>query len=128
MTISVLGTILISLLLSSSLMAVLGKRFGEPSQKIFVSSIALAFAGSIWILWSVTVTGPVFFAMPMFSDTAPDWLRFDFYVDRLSAIMLVLITSVSAVIQVYSIRYMQGDSDYARFLSMLGYMTVLLLA
>ncbi|MBX9725372.1 MAG: hypothetical protein K2X81_28480, partial [Candidatus Obscuribacterales bacterium] len=51
-----------------------------------------------------------------------------FYVDRLSGIMLVLITSVSAVIQVYSIRYMRGDAGYARFFSMLGYTTMVLLA
>ncbi|MBX9771115.1 MAG: hypothetical protein K2X29_07075, partial [Candidatus Obscuribacterales bacterium] len=51
-----------------------------------------------------------------------------FYVDRLSGIMLVLITSVSAVIQVYSKRYMQGDAGYARFFSILGYTTMVLLA
>ncbi|MBX9723036.1 MAG: hypothetical protein K2X81_16665, partial [Candidatus Obscuribacterales bacterium] len=82
MIISVLGTILLLLLLSSSLIAVLGKRLGEQSHKIFVTSIALAFAGSLWILWSVTSTGPVFFELPVFSDTAPDWLQIDFYVDR----------------------------------------------
>jgi NADH-quinone oxidoreductase subunit L len=128
MTIFILGIILVSLLLSSSLMAVLGTRFGEQSHKICVASMALAFAGALLILWSVTSTGPVFFELKPFSDTAPDWMRVNFYVDRLSAVMMVLITSVSAVINVYSVRYMQGDSGYARFFSMLGYTTMVLLA
>ncbi len=48
-------------------------------------------------------------------------------VDRLTAVMMVLITSVSIVIHVYSIRYLEGDPGYARFFALLSFMTFVIL-
>lgn len=49
-------------------------------------------------------------------------------VDRLAAVMMVLISLVSLVIHVYSSRYMTGDPDYGRFFVLLGVVTFVLLA
>lgn len=128
MTAVVLTVMLLLLLLTSSSIALFGRRLGERSHQIGIPAIAFAFVGAVLILLSVTSGGPVQFEMPMFSSAVPDWFRIDFYVDRLSAVLLLLITGISSVIHVYSIRYMQGDRDYSRFFSLLGFMTFVLLA
>ena len=49
-------------------------------------------------------------------------------VDRLTAVMMMLITSVSVVIHVYSVRYLEGDPGYARFFGLLSFMTFVILS
>jgi NADH-quinone oxidoreductase subunit L len=41
------------------------------------------------------------------------------YVDQLTAVMLLVVTSVSFLVHVYSVAYMDGDGGYYRFLSYL---------
>jgi NADH-quinone oxidoreductase subunit L len=41
------------------------------------------------------------------------------YVDHLSAVMLIVVTSVSLLVHVYSVGYMRGDPGYYRFFSYL---------
>ena len=43
-----------------------------------------------------------------------------FLIDRLSAIMLIVVTSISALIFIYSIGYMHGDGGYYRFFAYLS--------
>ncbi|CAI2717555.1 putative NADH-quinone oxidoreductase, subunit L [Nitrospina watsonii] len=49
-------------------------------------------------------------------------------IDRLTAVMMVLITSVSTIIHVYSIRYLEGDPGYARFYALLSFITFVILS
>ena len=44
-------------------------------------------------------------------------------IDRLTAVMLLLVTAVSALVHVYTIGYMQGDPGYARFFSYIALFT-----
>ncbi|HSF69943.1 MAG TPA: NADH-quinone oxidoreductase subunit L [Nitrospira sp.] len=44
-------------------------------------------------------------------------------IDRLTAVMLLLVTTVSALVHVYTIGYMQGDRGYARFFSYIALFT-----
>ena len=44
-------------------------------------------------------------------------------IDRLTAVMLLLVTAVSALVHIYSIGYMQGDPGYARFFSYIALFT-----
>ena len=46
-----------------------------------------------------------------------------FLIDRLSVIMLVVVTFVSLLVHIYSIGYMQGDSGYQRFFSYISLFT-----
>lgn len=55
------------------------------------------------------------------------FMSYSVLVDRLAAVMMVLITWVSLVIHVYSRRYMTGDPRYLRFFSLLGLLTFVLL-
>ena len=44
-------------------------------------------------------------------------------IDRLTALMLLLVTAVSALVHIYTIGYMQGDPGYARFFSYIALFT-----
>jgi NADH-quinone oxidoreductase subunit L len=44
-------------------------------------------------------------------------------VDRLTAVMLLLVTTVSSLVHVYTIGYMQGEPGYARFFSYIALFT-----
>ena len=44
-------------------------------------------------------------------------------IDRLTSVMLLLVTIVSALVHIYTIAYMQGDPGYARFFSYIALFT-----
>ena len=44
-------------------------------------------------------------------------------IDRLTAVMLLLVTTVSALVHIYTIGYMQGEPGYARFFSYIALFT-----
>ncbi len=43
-----------------------------------------------------------------------------FYLDRLSSVMVLIVTGVGSLIHIYSIGYMHGDKSYARFFAYLN--------
>ena len=45
------------------------------------------------------------------------------HIDRLTAVMLLLVTGVSSLVYIYTIGYMHGDSGYARFFSYIALFT-----
>jgi len=49
-------------------------------------------------------------------------IPFEFYLDRLSAVMILVVTGIGSLIHIYSIGYMHGESDseYARYFSYLN--------
>ncbi len=51
----------------------------------------------------------------------------NFHVDALTALMLVVVTTVSMLVQIYSQGYMQGDPGYSRFFAWLSLFTVSML-
>ncbi|MDH5700424.1 MAG: proton-conducting transporter membrane subunit, partial [Nitrospirota bacterium] len=104
-----------------------GRHLGENSYKVGVPALVIAFIGSLWMLYAVSVAGPVRIEFQPFSSGSTDWFHFGLFIDRLSAIMMVLITGVSTIIHLYSINYLQGERGYARFYALLGLMTFVIL-
>jgi NADH-quinone oxidoreductase subunit L len=93
---------------------------------------ALAFAYSIAILFQF-IQNP---SLQRTGVTVPlyDWFHFgtlsyaiNFRVDTLTVIMLIVVTSVSALVQLYSMGYMQGDSGFSRFYIELSLFTLSML-
>jgi NADH-quinone oxidoreductase subunit L len=50
-------------------------------------------------------------------------IHIGFSIDRLTSVMLLLVTTVSSLVHIYTIGYMQGDSGYARFFSYIALFT-----
>ena len=55
-------------------------------------------------------------------------INWSLYVDQMTAIMFVLVTSVSAVVHIYSLGYMADDKNLPKFLSYLSLFTFFMLA
>ncbi|ALA59412.1 NADH-quinone oxidoreductase subunit L [Nitrospira moscoviensis] len=115
-------------LVAGVLIGLLGTRLRDQSYKIGVPAVAGAFAVAIWALFNVgrqeAPLSSLFWSLPL---PASPWFRFGLQLDRLSAVMMVLITGVSLTIHLYSRNYMQGDRGYARFYALLGLITAVLL-
>lgn len=115
-------------LVSGLIIGLFGKKLGEKSHKVGVPALVMAFIGSLWLLYAVSSGGPVRVGFQASSAGPHDWLSFSLYIDRLSAVMMVLITGVSTIIHLYSINYLQGERGYARFYALLGLITFVILS
>ncbi len=111
-------------LLASGLIVLLGATLGEKSSSLGVSALALSTFAALASLYHVVQSEPLLLT---FSVLLPRPLAYTVLIDRLAAVMMVLITGVSLVIHVYSQRYMQGDQGYVRFFSLLSLLTFVLL-
>ncbi|WP_447979230.1 proton-conducting transporter transmembrane domain-containing protein [Candidatus Nitrospira bockiana] len=121
MTVALLIPVLPSV--AALVIAALGARRADLGAKIGTVAVGLAGALSVWALQRVIEQGPAELVVWQSTGYGP-WA---FYLDRLSGVMLVLITAVSAVVHLYSRRYLQGDPGYARFYALLALMTVVLI-
>jgi NADH-quinone oxidoreductase subunit L len=50
-------------------------------------------------------------------------IQLGLYIDRLTAVMLILVTLVSSLVHIYTIGYMHGEPGYARFFSYIALFT-----
>ncbi len=120
--------ILVPLLpLVTALLIVLGDREQEEQNiKLGAVPMALAFFGAATALVSVSLEGPVVARVydPAQSGFA---LPLGFYIDRLSGVMMTLITLVGTIIYVYSRGYMYQDPHYRRYMGLIAFTTFVLL-
>lgn len=99
----------------------------EQNAKAGLFPIIAAFVGALATLVLVPSEGAI--TVQLYDPAAIANLAFPigFYIDRLSAVMMVLITGVTALIYRYSMGYMYQDRGYRRYLGMLGITTSVLL-
>jgi NADH-quinone oxidoreductase subunit L len=87
--------------------------------KLAAYPIGAAFLGAIATLYQVTANGPIAIRFYDLSSVASFAIPIGFYVDRLSAVMMTLITGVSVIIYSYSTSYMYQDRHARRYLAMI---------
>jgi NADH-quinone oxidoreductase subunit L len=95
--------------------------------KLGVLTLAAAFIGSLIILGVVTWHGPISIRFYDPSSIANLALPLGFYVDRLSAVLMVLISGIGTIIHHYSVNYMYQDRGYGRYLALVAFTTFALL-
>jgi NADH-quinone oxidoreductase subunit L len=112
----------------------LGKRLSKPIVSLIaVASVAASFAFVLALL------GKVYPLSVPYSDHYFTWIQSgslnigcDMVVDRLTAVMLLVVTGVGLLIHIYSIGYMGHEEGYSRFFSFMNlfmfFMLVLVLA
>ncbi len=78
--------------------------------------VGASFAGAIAMLYFVASQGPII--LRFYDPSSPSSLAFPIglYIDRLSAVMMTLITGVSTVIYCYSTVYLYQDRHFRRYL------------
>jgi len=113
-------------LASTVLIAVFGKNLPGKGSEIGIVSLAAAFLLSVGIAWQTFSAG-----MPEPFERAYDWsplgggfvLELGMLVDGLTAMMFLLVTTVSLMVHIYSREYMHGEPRFTYFYSMLSLFT-----
>ena len=113
-------------LLSAAAIAVFGKQLPGKGSELGILSLAAAFVLSIAIAWHTFVNGPV-----EAYEAAFDWsplgggfvFELGILVDGLTAMMLLLVTTVSLMVHIYSREYMKGEVRFTYYYVMLSLFT-----
>ena len=100
-------------------------QYAEVAGQITIGAIAIAFALSLVLFvevvdnggWQIGWTGHEWLVVGEFD------LSLGIFMDGLTAIMLVVVTGVSLLVQVYSTGYMKGDPGYARYFAYMSFFT-----
>ena len=99
------------------------------AQNAAILGVAVSFALSLYVLKRMLADG-----MGPFNGAVYTWLVSDgvtmqvgFLIDRLSALMMVIVTFVSLMVHIYTVGYMQDDPGYQRFFSYISLFTFAML-
>ncbi|MEW5904706.1 MAG: NADH-quinone oxidoreductase subunit L [Pseudomonadota bacterium] len=101
-----------------------GKWLGRTwSHRITIALVGVAFAASVAIYQDVmagnTYNGPVYTWLTS-GDTS---FQVGFMIDKLTVMMMLVVTFVSLMVHIYTIGYMQEDPGYTRFFSYISLFT-----
>lgn len=115
-------------LLAAIFIGLLGKQLPRAAAHIVtILGVGASLAFSLYVLKDA-LTGYVF------NGTVYTWLQsgnitfeIGFLIDRLSAMMMVVVTFVSLMVHIYTIGYMREDKGYARFFSYISLFTFAML-
>ncbi len=117
-------------LFGSFISAFFYKKIGDRTCQIITSAFIVtgAILSSIILLETIK-TGKVY-EYPIFNWITSGSLKLNWsiYVDSLTAVMLVVVNSVSALVHIYSIGYMSHDPHKPRFMSYLSLFTFMMLS
>jgi NADH-quinone oxidoreductase subunit L len=122
---STLLTIVLAPLFAAIAAGLAGRVIGRVGAHcVTIAGVALSCALSIYVL-KLLLDGA-----PIFNESVYTWLVSDgvrmevgFLVDKLSALMMVVVTFVSLCVHVYTIGYMHEDPGYQRFFSYISLFT-----
>jgi NADH-quinone oxidoreductase subunit L len=112
-------------LLASIIAGLLGKWIGRAAtHSLTTASIAISCALSVQVLLGLLDGAPIFDG-PVYTWLVSDGIRMEvgFLVDRLSALMMVVVTFISLMVHIYTIGYMRDDPGYTRFFSYISLFT-----
>src|SRR5438094_4899854 len=111
-------------LLGAIIAGLFGSRIGRAwAHRVTIGAVFLSFAGSCVVFVDVlngnTYNGTVYSWITM-GDTR---LEIGFLIDRLSALMMLVVSFVSLMVHVYTIGYMAEDPGYQRFFAYISLFT-----
>jgi NADH-quinone oxidoreductase subunit L len=117
-------------LLGSFISAFFYKKIGDRTCQIITSAfVATGAILSSIILLETIKTGKVYeYPILNWITSGSLKLHWSIYVDSLTAVMLVVVNSVSALVHIYSIGYMSHDPHKSRFMSYLSLFTFMMLS
>jgi NADH-quinone oxidoreductase subunit L len=121
--------IVLAPLVAAILAGLAGRWIGRiGAHTVTIAAVAVSCALSARVLWGLLHGEPVFDG-PVYTWLISDGVRMEigFLVDRLSALMMVVVTFVSLMVHVYTIGYMHDDPGYTRFFSYISLFTFAML-
>jgi NADH-quinone oxidoreductase subunit L len=114
--------------LVASLLVLVGPEESRPDRTRFAAiPVGASFLGAMITLYLVATRGTIDIRFYDPATIGTFAFPVGFYIDRLSAVMMTLISGVGTIIYAYSVRYMYQDPHERRYLAMIGVATFVLL-
>ena len=113
-------------LIAAVLAGVFGRVIGRVgAHTVTIAGVAISCALSIYVLKQLYWDGVPTYNAPVYTWLISDGMHMDvgFLIDRLTALMMVVVTFVSLCVHVYTIGYMADDPGYQRFFAYISLFT-----
>src|ERR1700688_1079472 len=123
---SIYLTIALAPLAAAIVAGLFGRIIGRAgAHSITIAAVALSCGLSTYVLYEFVADGMAPFNGPVYTWLVSDGVTMDvgFLIDRLSAMMMAVVTFVSLMVHVYTIGYMHDDPGYQRFFSYISLFT-----
>ncbi|WP_305806069.1 NADH-quinone oxidoreductase subunit L [Stenotrophomonas sp. YIM B06876] len=128
---SLLIAVVLAPLFGSIIAGLFGRQVGRKgAQYVTILGVALSCALSCWVLYQLVAQGASPFNQNLYTvfEVGGYAAHVGFMIDKLTAMMMVVVTFVSLLVHIYSIGYMSDDPGYQRFFSYISLFTFSMLA
>src|SRR5512134_162416 len=95
----------------------------ERAHLVAVPAVLGSFVLSLLAFFEVAADGPIHATWYTWLTSGNLDIRIGWSIDRLTAVMLLLVTIVSSLVHIYTIGYMHGEPGYARFFAYIALFT-----
>lgn len=121
-----LGVLLLPLL-AFFVLYFFGKKLPSKGDWLAIGFSVITFLLSIWLflqVWDTTTyhTRISWFSIPLLNSSLADFTA-GILLDNLTVLMLVIVTFISTLVQLFSVGYMHADKGYSRYFAYLGLFT-----
>jgi NADH-quinone oxidoreductase subunit L len=119
-------TIALAPLVAAVIAGLFGKSIGKAgAHGITILGVGISCLLSFYVLYQILFNGQVPYNGTVYTWLVSDGVHMDvgFLIDRLSAMMMVVVTFVSLMVHIYTIGYMDEDPGYQRFFSYISLFT-----
>jgi len=123
---SMLVAVVLAPLIGAILAGLFGRRIGRVgAHTVTIAGVAISCALSMYVLWQLVGQGAAPFNQNLYTwfEVGGYNAHVGFMVDKLTAMMMVVVTFVSLLVHVYTIGYMEEDPGYQRFFSYISLFT-----
>lgn len=118
--------------LAAASLALFGTRLEGKGHRLVIPAVATSFFLSIAAFLDVSANGAMEIELYRLLEVGRLEVTAGFFLDRLTVLVLLLVTGVSTIVQVYAARYMVSDARHSRFFALTslftGAMTVLVMS
>jgi NADH-quinone oxidoreductase subunit L len=123
MSISIYILIPLLPLAAALVLALFAEQLQGKGHRLVIPAVTGSFLLSIAAFFDVSANGAIRIHLYQFLHVGELAVDLGFYLDQLTVLLLLLVTSVSTVVQVYASRYMLGDPRHSRFFALTALFT-----
>jgi len=127
---SIYLTIALAPLIGALAAGLFGRAIGRVgAHSVTIAGVAISCGLSAYVLYKLVFEGMTPYDGPVYTWLVSDGVKLEvgFLIDRLSAMMMTVVTFVSLMVHVYTIGYMKEDPGYQRFFSYIALFTFAML-
>ena len=118
---------LISFLLIALVIRPFLNRFALASGYLLIAALAVSLVLSLWVLRQHTQGAELAFAPHVWIDLGDATIEMGLLLDPVTNVMLVVVSGISLLIQIYSLGYMRHDPGAARYFAYMSLFTAAML-